>query len=559
MTLAKVWKYASAVTQLSQVDIASTRFDFNHNGIESLTAPMLQERDALTGATLVIDTVTQASVETETGFTRLIDVYRADPIVVMLEQVATAHGTGKAGIAEVTLQLLHLANHKMKMSPSGERLFSDAFDVYVEGKLVNDVTVTWKQIRAPGRPLVRLVSKPESSSLTAEANDTVDIKCAPDTAEPAFDYPALPAGDVSSLPPTRGTSDTTNGTSSPGLGGTHQGGGAPSMVVRENAIEAVVIAVPGEQLTQAQKAQRKAAKTVRRKVHQQRPGLPKSEPTKPPMKGYHDTREGNTVKWTQTVAQLALSQSQWDSVCGAIKKKHPELMKRVKRSDAVACDNLGRDTPSFLLVAVRNGMSPTTLTLLVSAVQTVDQMRLATEASETIQAATRAREAADMQVKRMARTEQGARAVCRSRKGNHKERRFHSNERMRRRAEVDAVVRRRNLRHSAAQCKSAKRRTVPDPIRENVSPCGKVSGTMPGTKPPRLTAAWPRGRRSAPFVNRSDYHRHNGCTEADGWQLVHHPWVELSQRSKGNISIPESSGSWLEAGLGEGRYKRLGR
>jgi len=102
-----------------------------------------------------------------------------------------------------------------------------------------------------------------------------------------------------------------------------------------------------------------------------------------------------------------------------------------------------------------------------------------------------------------------------NRPGNHKERRFRRNKRLKAQEQANAKRRRWQPGWQFRAC-------IPDdrpqhgahpPSTDNVHPA------HPTGKFPRLQKVWPREQHSTPFTNRSDFNRYKGRTEAQIWQV----------------------------------------
>jgi len=151
-----------------------------------------------------------------------------------------------------------------------------------------------------------------------------------------------------------------------------------------------------------------------------------------------------TSRWLIRLKKLEITETEWTSV----RTTGPEFFMHVKKGDAVVrCDSLRYTTqsfqpaaPAFLLVAVRNGMPEQRLIDTVHMIYAADQVRVseATIARDRalVQSASRVNNAGDVGHAPCA----GGRRS--NRPGNHKERRFRRNKRLKAQAQANAKRRR---------------------------------------------------------------------------------------------------------------------
>jgi len=212
-----------------------------------------------------------------------------------------------------------------------------------------------------------------------------------------------------------------------------------------------------------------------------------------------------TSQWLIRLKMLDITETEWTSVRNHLSSTGPEFFRRVKKGDAVVrCNSLRYTAQSFQPAApafLRNGMPEQRLIDTVHMIRAADQMRV----SEGITARDGALVQSASSVNNAGDVGHAPRAGGRrsNRPGNHKERRFRRNKRLKAQAQANAKRRQWQPGWQFRAC-------IPDdrpqhgahpPNIDNVHPA------HPTGKFPRLQKVWPREQRSTPFTNRIDFYR----------------------------------------------------
>jgi len=103
----------------------------------------------------VLEKMEEASVELMAGFTRTRHFFRFDPIEVMLIDICATTEAGRGSLADFSAVLFQT----IEILYDNKARACDFYDVHVENKLVQDLELSWHEIRAQNKPRVHFVLK----------------------------------------------------------------------------------------------------------------------------------------------------------------------------------------------------------------------------------------------------------------------------------------------------------------------------------------------------------------------------------------------------------------